>query len=552
MAKRWLNNCILNHVSCNRLSNRALNLPTRLIDLGYTTSAFDLSSMHLIESRRLAPGTKYATLSHCWGTKTSLELTRGSINDLLVHIPETGLCKTFFDSAVAAKELGIRYLWIDRLCIIQHDEEDWRTESANMQEVYSNAFLNIAATAARDGDDGCFMERNPLLLEKCFVRADWDGDAERYNGLYQLVTINRFLDCIEGAPLNSRGWVVQERYLSRRILQFCFQRLFWECCESASCEVEPDPGSRFAQKKPHLAPLKSWTYSGPERLKDVDSVHWAWCFMVSKFSKCKLTHKSDKLPAIAGITKDFEPLLGENVVGLWKRFIEYELLWSTSSKHPDDEPTRTSFSCVPSWSWASLDKSIYFHQSHVLNTVDSCGRISYIVAEVLNMPTDITWHVETDEMEKGELTIKGQLIKVQLDPWQTGKTIFSGINGKSVDQICSDFEADCHMDRKDQYHDTSMRTIYCLPILSQVGGSLPSRHTVTGLLLEPSGTQSSFKRIGLFRVTGGSIHFLRQGDGPALHGGSYNNTIDRVLQYEFRGKEVTDIWAAHQFAIVII
>lgn len=54
---------------------------------------------------------------------------------------------------------SVHYIWIDSLCIIQGDPDDWLKESALMQKVYRNSFLNISATAAENSGDGLYSER---------------------------------------------------------------------------------------------------------------------------------------------------------------------------------------------------------------------------------------------------------------------------------------------------------------------------------------------------------------------------------------------------------
>lgn len=69
--------------------------------------------------------------------------------------------QTFVDAITVTRHLGIRYIWIDSLCICQDDAEDWSRESARMCDVYSNAYLVIAANRSVDCSGGCFHTRQP-------------------------------------------------------------------------------------------------------------------------------------------------------------------------------------------------------------------------------------------------------------------------------------------------------------------------------------------------------------------------------------------------------
>ena len=75
-------------------------------------------------------------------------------------IPIGGLSKTNRDAILITRRFGIKYLWIDSLCIAQDSEEDWIKESKNMCNVYSNSICNIAASSAQDGRHGCIIDRD--------------------------------------------------------------------------------------------------------------------------------------------------------------------------------------------------------------------------------------------------------------------------------------------------------------------------------------------------------------------------------------------------------
>lgn len=99
------------------------------------------------------------TLSHCWGRTQFITTTRDTLKQRIAGIALTDLSKTFKDAVSLTRKLGIRYLWIDSLCIIQKDKEDWEREAGKMGAVYSQSFLNIAATSSAEGSGGLFKER---------------------------------------------------------------------------------------------------------------------------------------------------------------------------------------------------------------------------------------------------------------------------------------------------------------------------------------------------------------------------------------------------------
>jgi len=138
-------------------------------------------------------------------------------------IDPSTLTKTFQDAIYITRRPGIRFLWIDSLCIIQDSVSDWVKESSTMGEVYANGIFNIAATAASDGRLGCLFDRNPRLAQKCRVRIG----EETVEFIDQWYWYNN----ITNTPLNTRAWVLQEELLSPRILNWERQQLSWKCSE---------------------------------------------------------------------------------------------------------------------------------------------------------------------------------------------------------------------------------------------------------------------------------------------------------------------------------
>lgn len=122
-------------------------LPTRLLNVGSTSYPF----LHL-EDTEGRQG-RYVTLSHRWGAKLEIASTTANLKDHYVSTNFHELSETLQDAVVATRKLGIPYIWIDSLCIIQDDPEDWRQEAAQMVSIYENEYVTIAAT---DGDDGSY------------------------------------------------------------------------------------------------------------------------------------------------------------------------------------------------------------------------------------------------------------------------------------------------------------------------------------------------------------------------------------------------------------
>lgn len=210
-------------------TNFAAQLPTRLLDLGEN----DAESIRLTEndSTTLATG-RYIALSHRWGDMDDTQRVctyKHNIEDRKAHIPFDELPASFQDAVRVTRALGVRYLWIDSLCIIQNCEKDWATEAGKMEVVFSNAYCTIAASSATSSLAGFLGERG----QRDVTRVPMPGGES----LYLAEHIDNFHADVENSVLSSRGWVFQERALSRRTLYFTSTQIYWECGNGIVCET---------------------------------------------------------------------------------------------------------------------------------------------------------------------------------------------------------------------------------------------------------------------------------------------------------------------------
>lgn len=155
-------------------------------------------------------------------------------------IPIASLNLVFQDAILTTRRLGVKYLWIDCLCIIQ-DATDM--ESSCMGEVYKYGYCNISAIkSSKHGSDRCYTDRNPLTITPLVLKlrlGQW-YNAPRKTKQY---CVHRGLEewgSVEIASLNTRGWVLQERLMSPRTIYFGSDRIFFECRNSKASETWPD------------------------------------------------------------------------------------------------------------------------------------------------------------------------------------------------------------------------------------------------------------------------------------------------------------------------
>ncbi|KAF4634736.1 hypothetical protein G7Y89_g3360 [Cudoniella acicularis] len=335
LANKWLEYCRSGHDCISVSSGRPL--PTRLIKINLTLNEFRLC---LVESASLPGTVEYCTLSHCWGNGDFLKLLGSNYESFHRSIPYELLSRTFRDAIYAAQKLGFEYIWIDSLCIIQKDAEDWSKEAGTMSTVYAGSSLNLAATSGKDGESGLFRCRNPTMGLPCIARS-----LEFNTNDFLIYSQDLWDDAVEKAPLSRRAWVIQERVLAPRTLHFGSDQLLWECIAGCACETLPWDPILGKNRIPNCL-----TNSRGSDLQ------LAWKLVLTTYSGALLSFESDKLVALSGVAKYLSVKgLGTYVAGLWRYNLEFQLLWGTSHDSCGFLPSKYR---APSWSWAAIDGAI--------------------------------------------------------------------------------------------------------------------------------------------------------------------------------------------------
>ncbi|KAH8590024.1 heterokaryon incompatibility protein-domain-containing protein [Bisporella sp. PMI_857] len=175
LAKSWIEKCQNEHSECSAVTPNVKAL-TRLLEL-----SGDHVRLRSAQELEITPA--YATLFYCWGALQILQLKQDTLPSFKNTIPIEKLCKTFQDAIIATQTLGLKYLWIDSLCIIQDSPSDWSAESFQMAHVYGNSTVNLAATHASDGSHGLFVSRPISVVSRSYATTNtaWPRIVERYS-----------------------------------------------------------------------------------------------------------------------------------------------------------------------------------------------------------------------------------------------------------------------------------------------------------------------------------------------------------------------------------
>jgi hypothetical protein len=332
-ARKWLDECDTHH--CCKPSKTLL--PSRVIDVGHLGS----SQVRLWEPVPEGTTGEYISLSYCWGTSREFTTTRATIEERKKGIIIADIPKTYQDAVKLTRELGIRYLWVDALCICQDEHADWERESAKMLSTYSNAYLTISASRAKESSEGFLGKRldRPLVgLE--YSRGGLQGKALAFSlPLREELHKNHYIT-LPDEPLSKRAWGLQERVLSHRVLLYGTSQMFYECNKGYHRK-----DGLYVEGR-HDCAHKGLKLN--ERAKH--NVLEKWYNLLWLYGPKQLSHASDKLPAISGIASLYaEGIGGGYLAGLWRDQLIEGLMWQSLSYR------RVSEYRAPSWSWASGD-----------------------------------------------------------------------------------------------------------------------------------------------------------------------------------------------------
>lgn len=325
LARRWTSNCLQFHPGCN--VERPLSYPSRLLYIA-------VDPVRLVVTTRWTDRPLYATLSHCWGMAKFETLETANFDELQRGVPDRLLSKTFVHAVQITRAAGFAYLWIDSLCIIQDSNEDWESEASMMASVYGGSSLNIAASSARDGTDGCFLK--PLDHAGGFTaRICTNGEKE----VVDFSPGDEYEKNVTESHLATRAWTVQEKVLPPRTLHCGDQGFFWECRTQIASEYFPDG----------FCETNLYVHGRSVRWPDTHLMAY-WSTLKEWYSSCDLTNPGDKLVALSGVARAIQNKTGDHYfAGLWRQTLERELCWSTLG--PRQRPQYRA----PSWSWAAVD-----------------------------------------------------------------------------------------------------------------------------------------------------------------------------------------------------
>lgn len=362
-ARNWLRTCYSDHTGCQRpIASLAPVLPSRVID----TLADNYPDCRLYQAKS-GERAEYACLSYCWGGSQKVTLLRASEYALYQRIKLSHIGKTIQDAIQVSREMGLRYLWIDALCIIQDDDDDKLREIGKMKSVYRDATLVIVAACASTSNSGFLHSRQDPGYDICQVQVlVGEGEEPGILSVRQEIKshelgISHRDERREGHPLDTRAWTMQECALATRMLVYSRYEVFWHCGTESIKPVLPSHASEVPNPLdfPSVSAFRVHAILGKliEAFRTGQEWLIPWFHLLSEYTRRDMTDPRDALHALAGIAEHVQNITGQcYLYGLWEEYIDIGLCWfSECEKLPLYEQAFTDRTRVaPSWSWAGM------------------------------------------------------------------------------------------------------------------------------------------------------------------------------------------------------
>jgi hypothetical protein len=478
--------CLHGHGDCP--STLEQPLPLRLIDVG-CPGGDEVHQPHLWinpwDERTLAenetepPCGVYAALSYCWGSIPFLNLTPETYEDLQRRISLEQLPPLLQDAIEITRGLGIRYLWVDALCIFQGQSvearDDWSRQSVQMDTIYSQAAVVLGVAASPNAYEGIacwpYHYRDIVEIPRIQEAMPTDGD----DGLRRCFIASqgpRLEDTL--GPLHTRGWTFQERILATRFVHLGKDKIFFECDHGRQYEYHKEEPFRFQLCK---------------RLDHHPRFDF-WHTLVEEYSGRNLTERTDSLIALSGVAKHFAKRVenpGKYLAGLWEGNLIYDLLWCVKSPS-------VRIDVAPSWSWAVRRFEVSYERIRRHVCTSMCATI--VGTNITDSPSLYGFRCSGKIMVKGYLRkifLYGEQDRYHIIGFQAPRTQSDSQDTRQRIGMClMDFpNAESSLERCQYDEMLSWENIFetwCLQL-----------HAGRGILLQPTGKAvNEFERIGYF------------------------------------------------------
>lgn len=322
-------------------------------------------------------------------------LTKDSVELMYQRIEPAELPLSFANAVTVTRALGIRYLWIDALCIVQGDMGDFAANAPNMPDYFANGAINIVAGVQNSHSGFLHNRAKPQFLPLCINQAEdiyvgWLG-TESYCDP-RGINMNRFPDAWKyQSPPHTRAWIMQEIRLARRNL------VFQADGNSSTGPLYLHTHDQALSAQLYMQCQKQIRWECGRTRSTSETASTDWYGLVEEYSGQQLTIERDRLIGFSSLamrhSRESKTACGQYLAGLWSEDLFRGLLWRAN-----DVRSRSTFHIAPSWSWASGSGLV----KHVW------PRNASVVAEVVHATTDDHYP------DLAYIVVRGQLVEIKL------------------------------------------------------------------------------------------------------------------------------------------
>ncbi|KAF2107309.1 heterokaryon incompatibility protein-domain-containing protein [Lophiotrema nucula] len=338
LIRAWLRQCDKHHGShCQGTGNATYGRPSWLIN---------------VQEECLVQGTDteaYVTLSYVWGPAgvDPLQLTKKNTAELQTpgalstSQSPSRIPKTISQAMNITRLIGQKFLWVDRLCIIQDDEVSKLAQLKNMGSIYAGAYLTLVAACGDSAE--CGFDRNRDVAEKKPRRAT---SSSSFGNMDSQFVHDRGL---HRSLWSTRGWTFQEMIFSQRAVFFFSDLMTWEChCETWDDDcfvVEAIPSEKCDKR--FTEGVQGLQHSTEPDLEEYSR-------LVKEYNNRALTYATDTVAAFSGVTTVQSRIFRQGFLhGLPIQYLDAALLWQPferlGRRLPDVSVDELHY--LPTWSW---------------------------------------------------------------------------------------------------------------------------------------------------------------------------------------------------------
>lgn len=432
---------------------------------------------------------EYVALSHVWSLTSPLNTTLENIVRHQQAISWTDLSVGLRETVILAMCLGIKYLWIDSLCIIQDSIQDWESEYPRMGIIYGAATVVFAAHGPQLG-----LQKVPTV----HLRDPDPSRRDTDNPVHARLKIDH--KTFFSAPVSTkswfgRGWCMQERLFAPRLLHFggyC-EEIFFECNTHLRCECSRFSDGRTDDDtytlKSRLTNVLAEATKSPAATEVLDRLWRTFVLLCEDYTARGLTYGTDTLPAISGLMSQFSSSFGSYYAGIWERHLVLSLQWESLDTQ---NCSRHKEYVAPSWSWASRSGAAIWYMDSTTPVPTSS---THEFAKVINISCSLADADPLGKVLEGNMILEGCITEMKISstvpliPDGRMEMWKEGMNGKNEG---------CYVtfDAIDDAKETiEGEVLTCLDIMRDKNGL--HGNFVSGLVLRQlEGKYGVYKRVG--------------------------------------------------------